>query len=489
MHLIVLNPTRQSRIRRSLPVRNSPCHAHLALNDRLPGPASAHESIMWPRRVWESLEVQGKRFFDQDFAAIGRQRLFSGLLMTTDYSGSGSPEEAFNLILEVNGENIPENMIHACLRAGDQASHCRDILMHHKGCFQPRCVHGDILERCSLRSQDKMKKVLADHFECAKLESKRVKRSIAFADFGYRAAKSISKFMLDVDGVCPRSIEAHRDVHGQKCPVIPRKPLGFSGLRWHFAGINCYDWNTMGFQYLWLGQGTKPFKQWLRERLLALEDVLVVECVWGFDSDKTAEFLEEYYSMTVLRISPTLFGEPVERQRKYMLLLKKDKLAWLECVALDVQQAFDRLFARAIRMLGEQKFRSPKVDTVHHLASQIEKRRMPACSRTGKPWSFFQVASKAVQRSINDHERALCNRCGTNTPKEAWIANLAQNADYMPATQYFVPALLRSSRLWLCGRKRWPLTMELFELQGFQDEACITTGWGSWFGNSLNFLL
>lgn len=39
--------------------------------------------------------------------------------------------------------------------------------------------------------------------------------------------------------------------------------------------------------------------------------------------------------------------------------------------------------------------------------------------------------------------------------------------DYMPATRFFVPALLQASKLWLFGKQRWPLPMEHLEVQGF----------------------
>ena len=130
-------------------------------------------------------------------------------------------------------------------------------------------------------------------------------------------------------------------VHNKKCPVIVDTPVDFAGLRVHVAGVNCYDWSSMGSSQKWLGESMPIFMEWARERLLSLEDMIIVECVIGFDSDMLGELFRDSYNLEVLRVSPTLFGEPVERQRKYMILLKKDKLRWLPEVAqYGVEHAF-----------------------------------------------------------------------------------------------------------------------------------------------------
>ena len=65
------------------------------------------------------------------------------------------------------------------------------------------------------------------------------------------------------------------------------------------------------------------------------------------------------------------------------------------------------------------------------------------------------------------HEEALLNRVGSDADHGLWICNLAQRPSYMGATQILVPALLRSSQLWLFKQRRWPLCLELLELHGW----------------------
>ena len=160
----VEGPPLDQIIREALSGSNLHCHSHLGFEDKLEGPRTALESMMWPMQIWQSLEVQGLKFSETDFGVKARQSLFKGLVLTTDYSGIGCPEEAFDKVLlaakivaEEKGEEGPvSNSQFRCLRAGDKEGHCRDILLNHGGCFQPECVHGDILDRCAGKSKQRM---------------------------------------------------------------------------------------------------------------------------------------------------------------------------------------------------------------------------------------------------------------------------------------------------------------------------------------------
>ena len=90
--------------------------------------------------------------------------------------------------------------------------------------------------------------------------------------------------------------------------------------------------------------------QWMRERLIHLEDFLIVECVVGFDHT-VFKLIDQYYELHVLMLTPMLFLVPIQRQRKYMTLLKKGSLRLHPCIASDVPGAFMKLF----RQEGQQE--------------------------------------------------------------------------------------------------------------------------------------
>ena len=135
--------------------------------------------------------------------------------------------------------------------------------------------------------------------------------------------------------------------------------------------------------------------QWSHERLRAKEDVIIVECVVAFDSDLLEEFFSREYTMEVLRISPTIFGEPVERGRKYMLLFKRGRLEWRPSVReVGVEASFLRLFARTMRMSFEGKFRAPQDCIDAHKVDAAVRKKMPVTTRAGKHWSCYQLSSR-----------------------------------------------------------------------------------------------
>ena len=153
--------------------------------------------------------------------------------------------------------------------------------------------------------------------------------------------------------------------------------------------------------------------QWCRERLMSLEDIIIVECVCHFDSDLLAELFAAEYTLDCGQFSPTLFGEPVERQRKYMVMLRRGRVEWHPVIAeKGVQDSFLRLFARTLRMSCQSKFTATQEERASYLEACAVSRRLPARTRTGKCWSFFQLSPRFVRECILEHENALRTRLG-----------------------------------------------------------------------------
>ena len=211
------------------------------------------------------------------------------------------------------------------------------------------------------------------------------------------------------------------------------------------------------------------FMQWLRERQVAQEDAIVVECVPGFDHQMLEELLAQDYSLAVLKFSPTLFGEPVERIRKYMVLLKKRALEWHPAIQQHgVEESFLNFFARTMRVTGTSKFRAPAEEISAYLEDRALRQKLPSRTRSGKHWSCYQLLSAAMRKSVTNHETALAKSVGQQEVSQgSWVANLSQTPEFMPAKCTVLPALLRSSQLWLFAERRCPVPMELFEYQGW----------------------
>ena len=459
-------PSLDERIRRSF----QNVAPHMLLPDRLSGPKTAAQSVCWAPDAWTSLELQGVKFFETDLAAIAHEQLCKGLLFSSDYSGIGCPEEALDQILTAACEKgaVPDGSLFANLRAGDVSQCCREVLHAHSGPFSPQCIHDDILHRIRPSLHGRFMKMRE---ACWEKVNRKVEEGWPKAEMIKTEGKAFvtrAYELLKVHG--PQSLDglaAYCHAHQCQCPLWQKRRESFNGWQIHVAGVCCQDWSTMGGKHKWLGKGVFPFLQWCRERELGDEDVIIVECVPSFDDETLQELLQEKFHMHVLRFSTTLFGEPVERHRAYMILISK-RLRWSQKIQqVGLQKAFERIFANTSELLGSWKFRAPPDLLNEHFGQQCHRRKMPPNTRSGLKWSAYQLASMATRENIQKHLVAVVRSTGTPKDMHEWITNLAQNPDYMAPVRFRVPALLRSSKLWLFGHRRAPLPLELLELQGF----------------------
>lgn len=454
--------------------RTSTSKQHMLLDDRRPGPCTAVECVQWPPFALNSLSEQGKKFFGEDFTKVARDRLYQGLSLTTDYSGIGCPEEALDHLLTafyakdaMHGEPVPQMPHFKNLRAGDLDQHCQEVLRMRSGPFSPECVFGDLMDRCPTPCRVRLEQALES--ACRNRDRKvsnGLTKTEAFHLVGKRFIMQAWQVTQAYGAKEAAALKSYCHVHGGQCPVLPESNSPGSSM--HIAGVSCTDWSSMGGKAGWLGKTALPFLQWLRERVLGGEQIVLVECVPTFDAETLKEMVKEQYHLELLIFSPTLFGQPTERQRAYMILLRKDSFHWHPAISdYGIQAAFERIYARTSLLLGEALFRAPKAVLDEFMQEQIHKQRMPLSSRSGKAWSPFQVSSRSVRDSIASHEKALTNRIGSDGKRAEWICNLQQKADFMQATHFRIPAILRQTHLWLFGRKRWALPIEYLEVQGY----------------------
>lgn len=280
---------------------------------------------------------------------------------------------------------------------------------------------------------------------------------------------------LDEDAK-PGRLTAHCYRHDCLCPVLEEPRSDWQGLRGNVAGVNCYDWSSMGKQHGWLGSGAFPFLQWLRERLLNREDWIVVECVVGFDHEMLQTLLGKLYELHVLTFLPTLFGIPVMRNRKYMILLKTGSLRWHRNVSrYGIQETFEGLFRRRLQLAGDVLCRAPASMVGDSARALAVRRGFPPARASGKAWKPMQVICPGVRRRIAEHTAAAV--AAGHGERPAIISNVSQTAPFSnPSALMAVPALLRGSSLWSMRLQRFVLPIEHLEIQGYnifdQESKC-----------------
>ena len=127
--------------------------------------------------------------------------------------------------------------------------------------------------------------------------------------------------------------------HDRHCKLV-------EGSDGHVSGVCCYDWSKMGARKGWLGDSALVFLSWARERVIARERFVIVECTRSFDDEGFAALVEFFYTLTPLAFGAEDLGIPCFRKRKYMILLRKGALSWHPNIAVDVQGAFRHFSSR-----------------------------------------------------------------------------------------------------------------------------------------------
>ena len=115
------------------------------------GPRTVAEVFRWAEFAWLSLKGIGDVLFNTDFSVRLAASLRAGVVLSTDYSGMGGPEECFEMIAEqAQFEDDPKDLLRniTSQRSGDSERACREVLCERAGPLASSCVFGDIMDRC-----------------------------------------------------------------------------------------------------------------------------------------------------------------------------------------------------------------------------------------------------------------------------------------------------------------------------------------------------
>ena len=355
---------------------------------------------------------------------------------------------------------------------------------------RPECLFGDITERIPEHAKDALTRLRKS--ELARLgisgEVDASKKRKLQAELKHDVLEAGREFMTQAIDLLSRSlmdkkcVRAHCYKPGKQCKAVQGVRDEASGdLALNVSGFSCVDWSTMGVGLGWLGDSALPFAQWAAERLrsawLNLEDVVICECTPNFDAAHFQALMGCDFHMQVLYVSPNMLGEPVSRNRVYMLLLNKRTRVWSEEVeSTSAQEVYDETFFAQVVMPLLEKFRAPQHEVDDQVRRLTVKQNLPNATSSGRKWSFLQVCSAATKASIQEHEAFVDDQIEAlgliqpgeiSAEKRRWITNLSQRVQHMPPVRDCVPALLRHSTLYVFGRKRQAVPAEHLEIQGW----------------------
>lgn len=414
------------------------------------------------------------------------QAFHKGMLVSTDYSGIGAPEHALELIqgaLEQAHGNVGQGF--SMIRCSDKLQHCRSVLLAQTQAQggNTRCCFGDLLDRMP----SKVKSSVEAELDKAKTESmaaapKKRRSQTTVKECG---DKFVDAAFRCLDAIAPDELAQLREKttakcfqhEGSFCKVFSNSDPGNRDrrLRINVSGVNCYDWSSMGSTSGWLGSSSVCFVQWVLERKIEQEDIIVAECVERFPHAVLEKALGNDYDLAVLTFDPRLLGKPYARRRKYMVLTRRARAKWHSWV--DEQghmSVFRNTFRLPVTATAAIFFRAPKPMVDQAIVDIASKRGLPARRKSGQPWSYFQVAPPGLRARIETVEaqafQELAQEHGVG-PEEIqegydFTFDASQTQRFTKGSAH-CPALLQRSQMYSRSKRRVQLPVEVAEVHGF----------------------
>jgi hypothetical protein len=185
----------------------------------------------------------------------------------------------------------------------------------------------------------------------------------------------------------PRYANCRR--HLRACQVVPYPGRQRQRLYVHGAGVTCVDWSARGQHQGWCGPNAMAYLQWVVERLIADDDIILVECGPLFDVQRgLVAFFGHKYVVTPLIFSPTYLGYPTTRKRLYAILTRCGRVSCPGEGERSLPQLFEALFRRAASLPGSTFFRAPQnaLDAFQHRMARA--RGLAPVQDDGSAWPF-----------------------------------------------------------------------------------------------------
>ena len=258
------------------------------------------------------------------------------LWITTSYSGIGFAEASIVELqreLAAIGLTVKVKFASAC----ELEEVPRQALLQHK--HGPEHVFGDITSRIPSELRDALLAKAKAHREhvqhqvniarsCGE-DPKKIKAQLV-AELGQEFFHEVTSALE----VAPLSSHSWCYRHAQMCPVqvIQEGSLQEGGLSPHhilrleIAGTTCVAWSQMGVRWGWLDDSCIPCLVWMFATAAARPDLVLHERTVHFQPARFRPvFQSELYSLQTLKSRPSLWGIPVERPRRYTLLVLRSR--------------------------------------------------------------------------------------------------------------------------------------------------------------------
>ncbi|CAE7367365.1 unnamed protein product [Symbiodinium sp. CCMP2592] len=397
-----------------------------------PGPSTFDQIADWPGQLRDDLT----RGMPESFLGALTSKFDKMIVLTTHYSGMGCAELAL-LMLEAEFRRRPEghetesNVI--LYSACEQDATTRQMLLgpgHRDSRLEPQHVFGDIISRVPVDILGHLKEVELQHLEqaagiAANPSLSREEKEEHKNDLGERLLNSF----LSVLSRCKFVAKDWCYKHNAMCPLLPAK----NGA--HIEQLNM-------------------------EKLLAAHaspDWFIHECVQSFDAQMLVQTVSQYLTASFV-FSPTLFGLPSNRTRRFTFGINAARCSWQQDLLDEgfaddpstmttgaAQTLFSTVFGRDI-VVGCEVYlvASDKAVATWARGAVSDKGLGHLCDSDVDMKLCLSGAQFQRMVAYKDLLREKKVECGSFT---SFVVNLEQTAGFQPCVSHIVPALLTQSTL------------------------------------------
>ncbi len=394
------------------------------------------------------------------------------VVITTSYSGMGCAEAAVAMVESclrsagVVPVSWPGVRLH---RAADKDPTCRRVLVEAlKADHSAEHVMGDVLwsippdvQARILDYQKRLRQQVEVRKKALKGDPARSARdcSAMVREAGSTFHRRVTEMMRRMQVVEPLLAYCYR--HDRMCPVFPeRGGTGAEELHVEIAGTTCVAWSSLGGGEGWLHESALPCLAWVYDQMRREPDVIIHECTRSFDEAGLMAVLETKYDVWSQVITPTQFGVPSQRHRKYTLAVLRRR------GGLSIPYAsFAALFARTPTLVGDAYFQAPQRVRDSFARGLARQRQYSERAPGGSAWRVSEVLSPSLREMVRAY----------NTNKTAWpgrrcsIVDLSQNVARLGpgGPRAMMPALCRNSLMFHLESQQLLMPCQRFAVMGF----------------------
>lgn len=463
---------REVKCRRRGPLDHQDCPA---------GPADYRESLAWAEEQVEGLQAYDSAH-DTDLVGNIERTLRRGIVMTTHYSGHGTPEHALREICRCHG--VPAVRPYS---ACDVSPAAQRMLAAHTHASEH--IFDDIMDLLDDATKERLcaahvtVKGKYDAAEQAQACPQTLEERQALVDkfgkeFVQRAHKILKSATWSSHAWCHQCnayCKVVPDLHKDNATGIKQVPpavfkAGTSCKHaaaadkqvWiEVSGVICVGFSSMGLKLKWLDQSAVICMVWAHWVQRHAPDIVLIECVSGWEPEPvTSLFPSSQWGIIQKVFCPSDLGHPIRRRRLYMAMVNKATFSMPVGLASTMDNIFDTCFFRKVVADGGIYMHASKeqrADMVQALAAKLGVTLSMQEALSVNPSSLMRmgVRMRFQEYQVCVQEMQMELEKGGKAAHQHVFVNIAQNIQHFKvsgSTCHLFPCLMRHSFLVDLGR-------------------------------------